>query len=500
MKKPVPIQVKSLVATTPVMRAVQWLSWAFLIIMAVRTPGDPDMGWHLQNGNYILQHLHLPPGDIYSWTMPGYPWVPHEWASDVMMAAIYHFSGLTGLVIFFTIIIGLLLWVTSRIYRTNWFIQIMVAATTLFIAWSVIGARPQMFTLLGTALVLWILFRWREQPNSKLIWWLLPIFWIWANLHGGFLTGGIVAAIFVVGECLRHLLLGRHRPSKDLVPLLSWQAIRQLIIIGGISFIATFLTPNLWRSYQELYQTLSDTKILSQIAEWLRVTLSQPSSYNAGILGLWLVGLMWFNKWKFDTTKLILALVVLGFALTAWRHLPLFAIAAAPLLAEQLTLLLSGWKMTEWPWAWCALLLLIVTGFDANRQYLSVVPTLNDFDRYAAQLDLPRQAALLYLKQHPPSRMFNEYNWGGYLIWQLPEVKVFIDGRMAIWETNNLKIFDDFQSILSLDSREASFYLDKWQVNTIFIRANRPLDLYLQNDSQWRLDYHDELSAIWTRV
>src|SRR5680860_49239 len=69
-------------------------------------PSDPDMGWHIQNGTDIIKNnFSLLSGDIYSWTMPGFPWVPHEWATDIIMAFLYNNFGLVSLSIFFALII-----------------------------------------------------------------------------------------------------------------------------------------------------------------------------------------------------------------------------------------------------------------------------------------------------------------------------------------------------------------------------------------------------------
>lgn len=45
--------------------------------------------------------------------------------------------------------------------------------------------------------------------------------------------------------------------------------------------------------------------------------------------------------------------------------------------------------------------------------------------------------AIAYAKAHrSEGQLFSTYNWGGYLIWQYPSKKVFIDGRMPSWRWN----------------------------------------------------------------
>ncbi|MFH1856275.1 MAG: hypothetical protein ABH836_03465, partial [Candidatus Omnitrophota bacterium] len=62
------------------------------IVVLMRPPWDPDMGWHIRNGQDILR-WGVPHGDLFSYTMPGYPWVAHEWLTDVGFYLIYSHWG-----------------------------------------------------------------------------------------------------------------------------------------------------------------------------------------------------------------------------------------------------------------------------------------------------------------------------------------------------------------------------------------------------------------------
>ena len=97
--------------------------------------------------------------------------------------------------------------------------------------------------------------------------------------------------------------------------------------------------------------------------------------------------------------------------------------------------------------------------------------------------------------------MYNEYNWGGYLVWQLPERQVFIDGRMAIWTTPTVKIFDEFKNISNINDAETSLVtLAKWQVDTVFTGSGRPLNKYLNDSGGWEAVYSDALAVVWRKV
>ena len=68
----------------------------FIFALVLRIPADPDMWWHLKVGQDILAGI-FPYHDIYTWSMPGYAWVDHEWLTEVLMYIIQHATGLIGL-------------------------------------------------------------------------------------------------------------------------------------------------------------------------------------------------------------------------------------------------------------------------------------------------------------------------------------------------------------------------------------------------------------------
>ena len=74
-----------------------WLLVVLIAAMSFKVPKDPDMGWHLRNGWDTIANLATQAGDIYSWTMPDYLWVSHEWLTEIFMSGVYSLSGLWGL-------------------------------------------------------------------------------------------------------------------------------------------------------------------------------------------------------------------------------------------------------------------------------------------------------------------------------------------------------------------------------------------------------------------
>src|ERR1700693_6642618 len=67
---------------------------------------DADTGYHIRTGEYIINHLRVPQSDLFSHITPPLPWFAHEWLSEVVMALVHTFSGLTGVVLFFSFLIS----------------------------------------------------------------------------------------------------------------------------------------------------------------------------------------------------------------------------------------------------------------------------------------------------------------------------------------------------------------------------------------------------------
>src|SRR5262245_51726950 len=67
---------------------------------------DTDTGIHIRAGEVIISTLAIPKYDIFSFHSPAPRWITHEWLSEVIMALVHRAFGLTGIVIFFALIIS----------------------------------------------------------------------------------------------------------------------------------------------------------------------------------------------------------------------------------------------------------------------------------------------------------------------------------------------------------------------------------------------------------
>ncbi|MDH4209650.1 MAG: hypothetical protein OEV76_12295, partial [Anaerolineae bacterium] len=404
-----------------------------LFAMATQPITDPDFWWHLRTGQYIWETRSIPRHDIFSHTVPETPWITHEWLTELLLYSVYTLSGQGGLIVVFaTVIAGtfmlLYLQCAGRPYLAAF--VVVLAAITSALTW---GVRPQMLSLMLSALFLYILHLYRNQ-KSWVIWLLPPLMALWANLHGSFFLGVVYPALYILGEAVDNLL----RPGRE--GAMAWRDMRRLALVTLITAIAPILNPNGLQLLIYPFGTLGSAAMQAYIMEWFSPDfhLAQFQPFALYILALLLsLGL---SK-RTPSARELLFLVGFGYAsLRSARFIPFFVLTSASTLDDQLLhmWLHSGWsgrfakRSTRPGRAYVAanwlLLGVLALGVAINTGY--ALRRNNEAYREV----FPVSAVDFLADRQTIGKMYNLYHWGGYLIWRLyPEHKVFIDGRADVY-------------------------------------------------------------------
>jgi hypothetical protein len=437
--------------------------FSFLLIIAYFTTDqwlDPDFGWHLKTGELIFKRG-VPKVDWYSFTMSDFPWIDHEWLTDVIIYKIYSKLGFKFLLILF-LIISLFAFFLQINFEKFW-PSIFLISLGYLSCLSYLGVRPQIITWIFLSIFLKILGSFLKKGGWKLIFAFPILFLIWVNLHGGFFVG-----IFILILIL--LIKGLEK---------NWSLFFSLFIILSLSFIATLFNPYGIRIYEEVFRTIGDKNLIFTISEW------SPLSFHATFfqflyLTLFLTVVLAFIKFKEVKFKdLFLPLIFLIFALFHTRHFPLFVILSLPLFTELLVKarnkvypfkekLLSPRDMISF-------LILGLFAFSIIFQFYSFLSPKNKGIIY------PSSKAISFLKTLPLSEnLFNPYEWGGYLIWKIPERKVFIDGRMPSWRKNGRYVFGDYLKVRRVEKGFQEI-LEKYNIKLILLEKKDKLKGRLGN-------------------
>jgi hypothetical protein len=499
----------------------------FAFTLTLQSPLDPDLWWHLRVGQDFWAGI-FPFRDIYTWSMPGYMWVDHEWLTDALMYQVYHWTGLIGLGLVFSAITlsayvlatrtGAVIQRHSRAgqpltFSAAWRIGWCLVVVGLLVNLDIIGTRPQMITLLGFAAVNYYVWQYL-MGDRKSLWLLIPVFCIWANLHGGFTFG-----LLLLGLTFGALILARLIP--DLSRLFPFYLIAKseyiphilhigLVMIGAVC--ASLLNPYTYRVYEETLRTGLDHFARIVITEWRPVNFQEPSGMIIGAFLLSFIGwLLWTGKQR-NAWFLLLSPVFLYMGMSSVRHVAPLVIFMLPWVYatagdEPLLQRLAGKEAEHWfgirraPLVYYAfnVVLLLMPLSVLGLRTVDFITSSTDMNALAKRSHDP-QAAVGYLKGNtlPNDLILNEYNWGGYLIWNLPEHKVYIDGRMPSWQTPELHILEAYMHISSLSPD----WMDKLRASgatIVLVGKESSLGAALSQVSSFRLVYQDDVAVIYRR-
>jgi hypothetical protein len=474
------------------------ITFIALFAMAVRTTVDTDMYWHLRTGRYILETRSVPTADPFSSTALGTPWVDVHWLSQIILFVTYTLAGYPGLSLLVAALVVAAFVLVWKQMSGGVFVRafiIVLAAATSGAVWT---ARSQMATFVFTAAVGYLLYLYKWKQVDRL--WGLPIiFVVWANMHGGYIAGFMLIGALLAGEIVNRVLMGIERPEFRIQnsEFLTWPRWRKLLVITIISVFALLINPFTIGTWLLPLKTVNIGVLQDFIQEWqspnFHELFQQPMIW---LLLLTLAVIGWSGR-KLDATDAVTVALFAYITFLARRNIGLFALAAAPVLSRHADAL---WQQTRWGARRLsrgspilnAGLLIVIGSAAAIKIALPLLPaTLAK----AEQEILPLGAAQWIEQNQPAREMFNSYNWGGYLLWRLPQYPVYADGRTDVYDDQFLR---EYLSVtLAQDDWEA--VLDRRNVGFIVIEAGGLLDTFLRREAQWREAYRDPLAVIYVR-
>ena len=202
--------------------------------------------------------------------------------------------------------------------------------------------------------------------------------------------------------------------------------------------------------------------------------------------------------------EIFLVLITALGALRSVRHIPIFSLFAAPVLAKHL------WAIAK-DRGWDKLLTGAETRPTGIKLLINIVLLLTPLalgafrvwhfavhQRDYATIRNPVAAVEFLKSQRLPGPIYNRYGWGGYLIYQLyPDYRVYIDGRADVYG-------DEFfaEAMRTYDgASDWASSLDRYNIQTVLIEPNVPLASLLRNDHEkWKVVYEDNDAIIFSRT
>lgn len=448
---------------------------------------DPDVWWHIRTGQNILATHHWPTTDPYSFTVSGAPWMAYEWLGDAFLGAVAKYGGLQGLLallIVLSSVIILALYYFAALRSGSSKVGFVSSLLLCSIAFASFTLRPQMFGYLFLILTLIALEHFR-QGRERGIWFLPLLFLVWVNTHGSWLIG--------LGLIITYLACGLKEFSLGSIEAASWtnRQRRRLELVLLLCLPAIPITPYGPHLAAYPFTVASSLPVnVGNVLEWQ----SMPFNLVGGKIFLAAV-LAFFLLQMVVRSKFHLAEILLFFGGTAMACLHLrFVILFVPFFAPVFAVLLARWvppyERSKDQFVLNGVIIAMVVAC-LIRYFPSQLETQGIVAR-----EFPARA-VSYLKQHPVAGpMYNTYGFGGYLIWALPEKKVFIDGRGDLYELGGA--FGDYLEIAHL--RPAAFLLLKaYGIQSCLLERSEPLATVLAAMPEWQTAYSDEGSVLYVR-
>lgn len=389
-------------------RAWPWV----LALAALAAPVvNPDLFWHLAAGRWMLAHRALPLKETFSFTQEGAPWMNFEWGTQLLFYGAHLAFGLWGAWLFKAALLLSCGAVISRAVGGEPVRRALFTGLWWTAAVSAADARPELFSLLFFSILLWGLEAWRRgefHPDRTVLAAVMALFAVWANLHAGFFAGIAVIALYALGEAAER---GLRRAADG-------------IAAAGAAALGTAVNPyglGPWQAAWEHWQARQDLSLY--IKEWHAMGFDNPFylpfwALAALVLAVFLYRLL---RWKpIPWGPAFAALYLLGAALAHRRAAVYFSPAAVIFLS-------AAWDLDARHLRRVALALL-----SASTAFLLFLSPRVRWTPPFNPKFVPIEAASFISREQPvigKLRLYNEWEWGGYLSWTIPERQVFADGR-----------------------------------------------------------------------
>ena len=451
------------------------LIFCFSLFSLVFFTFEPDYFWHIKAGEVMSKTSKILTHDVFSWYMTGKYWFSHEWLFEVLIYSlstvfskyhVYIYCFITFFILQLTIFLS-----NKDEYLKN------VPFSMLWISLSAIlfysfQARPHMisFCLLSfTILILYDIYN-NEQPRKYLF---LPLISLcWVNFHGG--SSNLVYLLPIL-----FLLAGlfSFNTSKISAKKYTKLQIKKYILCVVLGFIPLFLNPHGYKMILYPYQNMGNSVMLSNIMEWHCSDLNALNHYPYFLVAFLTFCFMFFSKKKIRFLDFLLFLFTLYLGLKSIRFWPFIYIV----MSYCIWYYIPKRKLDK--------------GTDAVLIILSVifVGLLLMFKPGTESYRKVNEKAIMVLKKEQPQRLFNYYDYGGYLIYN--DIKVFIDGRADLYSGYN---FEDWLDIMDLDYNYTKL-LKKYNFDYFIIPKKCGLATYLKTNS-YDLIYSDSDVVIYKTI
>ena len=399
-----------------------------LAALAVMRPGvDWDLWWHLGTGQWVVEHRTVPIVDPFAAPGRAQPWVAYSWLFEILVYLLYQISGLYSVLIYraslsFAVLIALHFLLARQQRRLLPALGLFLVAEMALLP--LLSERPWLFTILFTTWTLVAMLDLRAGRSSPGVWLLPLVFVVWANVHIQFVYG-LLVLVLACAAPLFDRLLGREDRGNS-AAVFGSPAWWRLLVLSAACAAATLVNPYHIRLYgvvceyafQPLpYEVVAELNALTfrGLSDWLVLGLSLGAAFVLG------------RRNRVSSWDVLLLGAAAYFSFRTRRNLWFVTLAAVTILSVPpgtIPQTAAEYPLTRRRLVVLATLVAGVLLLTATVRRL----TPETLERAVAET-FPVQAVAVIEKRACTGPLYNHFNWGGFLIWNLPRLPVAIDGR-----------------------------------------------------------------------
>jgi hypothetical protein len=505
--------------------------------LSTRLLGDAGIGWHIRTGQQILASYAVPRVDSFSSTMGGKPWFAWEWLYDVIVGELERWAGLNGVVWFTAVVIAGVFASTFRLLLrrgTNVFVALVLLLLAASASMIHFLARPHVLSWLLTLAWFWILdssetdcmqtdpagpSATRSTATGRRLWLLPLLMLVWVNVHGGFLIGFVLLAIYWLSAIWYAVWLKENKFPEFLAKLRCRAQARSLAAVGLAAGVASLVNPYGWKLHAHIYGYLSNRFLMEHIDEFQSPNFHGVAQRCFALLMLATMVAVASQARAVRVSEGLVILFALYSGLYASRNIPvsslLLALVIGPLLSgaiknlggdvirfqrlgdrevaftERMVTVESSLQGHLWAIA-AAAFLIVIAAYGGRLGANQLMDAHFDPKRFpASAVDfLDRKTA-----GERDAVTVPDY-WGGYLIYRLyPRTLVALDDRHDLYGE------EFFKSYLKMVRVEPGWdgLLDKYQARCVLVPKGSALANILEQRPPWKRVYTDDVGVVFER-
>ncbi len=452
---------------------------------------DGDIFRHLSIGRLIIETGKPITIDVFSHTVAGTPFSPHEWFAGVLFFFVYSAGKVNGLVFLSALLLSSTFFIVYSLAvslsgnRVFSFMLTVFGIMASSLHWII---RPHLFSMLFTAIWLGLLLV-RATNKKWSILWFPALMLLWVNIHGEFVFAFLILASFIAGEIWKKTLDGDSYDRSTVVEYLK---------ISVISFLASLINPVGIQVWQTILGYVGNDYMVSHTLEYQSPNFLEPKF----AIFLFLIGLSIFlmsiRRKSIEPALGFLLAGITMMTLVSSRNIHLYGVIVPVILAtcfdgslpanlfmrvERLFAKFDDGQVTLfWPLVTVILIgSLIASGKIGQKN--KIAPTFFPID------------AVAWLEQNPQEgNVFNYFDWGGYLIFHFwPEKTVFIDPQTDVYGE---KVMRQYEQVL-MGKEGWQKIIDQYDIQWAILPSKNLIGPLLEQEG-WTAVYSDEITIIYS--